>query len=295
MELAEVTLCINNGSWHVVPMTETTGFEAIIPIAPYGTLIEYYVNATDYGGTESVGSSENYVVGDDIDPVISITTPATDDVINGTVTIQTTTSDPAGGSGIAFVEFWRNSSTLLFNDTVAPYEHDWDSRTVANGSYLLMAIAMDFDGNTANDSVTVTTDIVFSAPEWTTTPIDQEINEGDTLSYQISATDPSGIGGYAVNDTTNFAIDSSGLITNVGTLAPGVYGLNVSVWDIYDNEVFQIITITVLPAATTPTSSTTTSPTSPTTLPVDPMLLIAVAGGALVLIVIVVLMRKRGG
>ncbi len=295
MELAEVTLCYNNGSWYVVEMTETAGFEATIPIAPYGTLVEYYVNATDYGGTETIGSLENYVVADDIDPAISITSPATDDVLNGTVTIQTTASDPAGGSGIAFVEFWRNVSTLLFNDTVAPYKYDWDSRTVVNGTYLLTATVMDYEGNSANDSVTVTTDNDLTAPDWTTVPSNQEITEGNVFSYQVGASDLSGIGGYAVNDTANFAIDSTGLITSLTTLAAGEYGLNVSVWDIYGNERYQILTITVLPVSTSPTTSTT--PTSPTTSPppLDTLQLIAIAGGGIfALIVIVVIMRRRG-
>jgi hypothetical protein len=276
-------------------MTETAGFEATIPIAPYGTLVEYYVNATDYGGTETIGSLENYVVADDIDPAISITSPATDDVLNGTVTIQTTASDPAGGSGIAFVEFWRNVSTLLFNDTVAPYKYDWDSRTVVNGTYLLTATVMDYEGNSANDSVTVTTDNDLTAPDWTTVPSNQEITEGNVFSYQVGASDLSGIGGYAVNDTANFAIDSTGLITSLTTLAAGEYGLNVSVWDIYGNERYQILTITVLPVSTSPTTSTT--PTSPTTSPppLDTLQLIAIAGGGIfALIVIVVIMRRRG-
>ena len=207
------------------------------------------------------------------------------------MTIQTTTSDPAGGSGIACVEFWRNSSTLLFNDTTAPYEFNWDSRTVANGAYLLTAKALDSEGNTANDSVTVTTDNDFSGPEWTTVPSDQEITEGEAISYQVIADDPSGIEGYAVNDTTNFAIDSSGLITNVTSLVAGEYGLNVSVWDIYGNEIYQVIRITVQPVTTTSTTSTTPEPTP---LPFDTMQLIAIAGGAAVLILIIILMRKRG-
>ena len=301
MELAEVTLCYNNGSWYVVEMTETTSFEAIIPIAPYGTLIEYYVNATDYGESETVSSLESYVVTDDINPIIAITFPAADDVVNGTVIIQATTSDPAGGSGIAFVEFWRNVSTLLFNDTVAPYEYDWDSRTVANGAYLLTAEATDNDGNTAYDSVAVTTDNDFTAPEWTTIPSNQEITEGNAFSYQVGASDLSGIGGYAVNDTDNFAIDSTGLITNLTALAADEYGLNVSVWDIHGNEKHQVISITVLPVSTTPTTTTTPTtnmtPTSSTTSPppIDTLQLIAIAGGGLfILVAIVVIMRRRG-
>lgn len=295
MELAEVNLHYNNGSWHVVEMTKTTGYEAIIPVAPYGTLVEYYVNATDYGGTATVSSLESYVVSDDVNPTITLTSPASDEVVNGTVLIQSSASDPIGGGGVAFVEFWRNESTLMFNDTVAPYEYSWDSRTVANGTYLITVKVVDFAGNSANDSVTISTDNDFTAPKWTIVPADQEIIEGEVFSYQIGASDISGIGGYAVNDTVNFVIDSSGLITNVTTLAAGDYFLNISVWDSLGNKVFQVIRITVSPASTTtPTTTTSSTPTTPSE-PVDRTMLL-VAGGALVAILFfgcLVKMRKR--
>lgn len=137
-----------------------------------------------------------------------------------------------------------------------------------------------------------------TGPEWSILPTDQEITEGEVLNYQIGASDVSGIGGYAVNDTANFAIDSTGLITNATILAAGDYFLNISVWDIYWNELFQVIRITVSPASiTTPTSTTTTTSPTPTTpsTPVDRTMLLIVGGGVVALLFIgcIVQMRKR--
>ena len=151
------------------------------------------------------------------------------------------------------------------------------------------------------------------APSWSVTPSNQEITVGASFSYQVTAVDTSDIGGYAVNNTVDFAISSTGLITNMTSLVVGSYGLNVSVWDVPGNTAFREITITVLAETTTTTTTTTTDTTSettsttdttnttttsgtgdPTGIPLDPMMLtIAAVGAAFVVIVVLVLVKKR--
>ncbi|MFW9830378.1 MAG: DUF6209 family protein, partial [Candidatus Thorarchaeota archaeon] len=77
--LANVVLVyrIDGGSWIFVAMTPTTGnrFEYTLLSQPFGTLIEYYVNATDnvdnWQVEDNSGSYYSYTVIDSIDPVIS--------------------------------------------------------------------------------------------------------------------------------------------------------------------------------------------------------------------------------
>jgi hypothetical protein len=138
----------------------------------------------------------------------------------------------------------------------------------------------------------------------------REIPEGELFSYRVPASDASDIGGYAVNDTVNFAIDSTGLITNATPLIAGLYGLNVSVWDVHDNSAFHEITIAILEVTTTTTTTTTTTDipsnttsitdltntTTPTTpgISFDPMMLaITAIGAAFVVIVVIVLIKRR--
>jgi len=89
-------------------------------------------------------------------------------------------------------------------------------------------------------------------PTWDPTPIDQSILEGENLSYDISATDNEAIDQYWVNDTDDFAIDSTGLLTNQTNLVAGDYILMVFVNDTNGNEINETIMITVVPDTTLP-------------------------------------------
>ena len=128
---------------------------------------------------------------------------------------------------------------------------------------------------------------------------------GEALSVQFIASDLSGIDEYYLNDTTNFAIDSTGLITNATALTAGDYGLNVSVADIYGNTISVSIRIQVLAdTSTTTTTTTTTSDTSTTsdtatdTEPVIPppddnIMLYIIIGGIFTIIIIVAIVFSR--
>jgi parallel beta-helix repeat protein len=178
------------------------------------------------------------------------------------------------------------------NDSLL-YLEEWDGNHIATnldgllaaGLNDIMVIAYHISGHSTNKTaIAEVTDL--TAPEWTMTPIDQEIIEGDSFSYQLSAEDPSGIAGFALNDTTNFRIDSSGLITNVVDLTVGNYNLNVTVWDPFENTRYVLLTVSVLPAPTT---------TPPPPPPVDGtvMLLLAAGAGAIVLLVVVMIFLKK--
>ena len=118
-----------------------------------------------------------------------------------------------------------------------------------------------------------------TAPTWVNAASDQEITVGDTLSVQFSATDPSGIASYSVNDTVNFAIDSMGLLISITQLAVGEYGLRIEVEDNYGNVLVAEITITVLPA--------------PGPDPIRLLIAIGAGGGIVAIVIVVVLVKKR--
>ena len=82
-------------------------------------------------------------------------------------------------------------------------------------------------------------------PSWQPEPTDQIIELGDHLSYQVSATDSSGIDHYWVSDAENFAVDSNGVITTTTLLEVGVYELEIQAYDPYDNYCSATIHVTV--------------------------------------------------
>ncbi len=88
--------------------------------------------------------------GDTTPPTASITSPAADTTVTGTVTIQATASDDVGVTRVAFYA----GGTFLGADTTEPYSFAWDTTAGGNGTRALMARAFDAGGN-LGDSATV--------------------------------------------------------------------------------------------------------------------------------------------
>jgi hypothetical protein len=86
------------------------------------------------------------------------------------------------------------------------------------------------------------------SPTWVIEPVNQTIEVGVALSYDIEATDDSGIANYTINDTSNFSIDNNGLITNNSVLIENqTYLVNISATDEVGNVLWKVISITVIP------------------------------------------------
>jgi subtilisin family serine protease len=99
--------------------------------------------------------------------------------------------------------------------------------------------------NTIDDySILFTPDNAF--PQWLNPPQDQQIEFGNSFSYDVGAYDMVVITHYSIDDTTNFEIDSSGLIKNVNSLSVNTYPLEVKAYDNYDNYVEAEININVV-------------------------------------------------
>jgi hypothetical protein len=73
----KVAYRLNGGSWIFLPMTNTTlnHYQTTIPVQSFGTLVEYYINATDTAGNwildDNSGSFYSYTVSDFTGPIIS--------------------------------------------------------------------------------------------------------------------------------------------------------------------------------------------------------------------------------
>lgn len=165
------------------------------------------------------------------------------------------------------------------------------------GVYSVSVHVNDTMGNVLTGYFTLTV-LDTTAPDWVTVPSDQVLEYDEALAYLLQATDLSGIGNWWINDTMNFAIDDS-LITNITTLQPGHYGINVSVSDIYDNTRSFTFRVRVNPSTTTTTTTTstttttTTTTTTGTTLPDYTMLIVFGGISVAILAIVIVLMRFR--
>ncbi len=83
-----------------------------------------------------------------------------------------------------------------------------------------------------------------NAPEWDQIPEDQLIQEGDSFFYDVNASDTSGVA-YSIDDTVNFNITSEGIITNSLNLSAGVYPLEISAYNSFNNSITATINIRV--------------------------------------------------
>ncbi|MGY5872149.1 MAG: NosD domain-containing protein [Candidatus Thorarchaeota archaeon] len=157
--------------------------------------------------------------------------------------------------------------------------------------------------------ITVVLDAM-NPPGWWTIPTNQVLVYGEEFDYQVTAIDPSGIDHWELNDTIHFAIGASyfeggstARITTQYILEPSSYGLNLTVYDIYDNKLSATFTVVVEPrevtaTTTTTITTTTTNTTTTSTTPggIDPVLTLVLGtgiGGAAVVVIVIVFLRRK--
>jgi chitodextrinase len=119
-------------------------------LAP-STTYSYTVAAYDTAGNASAQSAaaSATTLANTTPPTVSITAPAANSILSGTVTVSATATDNAG---IASVQFQLDGSSLGTALTTAPYSINWNTTTASNGSHTLTAIAQDMSGNIATST-----------------------------------------------------------------------------------------------------------------------------------------------
>lgn len=117
------------------------------------------------GGGAGNDDPANPLPGSGVDttaPTVTVTSPANDSTISGTVVISATVSDPSTpgetASGVAGVQFKVDDVNFGPEDTASPYSVPWDTNAMANGGHTVAAVVRDHAGNKATATVTVTVD-----------------------------------------------------------------------------------------------------------------------------------------
>ena len=130
----------------------------------------YTLTAKAYDAAGNIGQSSTVsvtVVNDTIPPTISVTAPANNATVSGTVRIAASASDNVG---VSRVEFYENG-VLLSATNVAPYSYSWNTTLVPNGSYSLIAKAYDAAGKVGQSS-NVNVNVLNNVPPNTSIPGD---------------------------------------------------------------------------------------------------------------------------
>jgi hypothetical protein len=164
--------------------------------------------ARDVAGNVATSAAVVVTVSNDTTPPsVSITAPAPNATVSGTIPITASASDNVGVAG---VQFKLDGANLGAATTVAPYSISWNTTAVANGSHTLTAVARDAAGNvTTSAAVAVTV----SNPPIDTTPPVLSVIASSSIGASIAT----------ITWTTNEASDSQvdyGTTTAYGTTTP---------------------------------------------------------------------------
>jgi chitinase len=131
----------------------------------------YVLKAKAYDAAGNIGQSSDVTVlvgNDNTPPSISLTAPASNTTVSGTVAV---TANAGDNVGVSSVEFYVNGAFISAGN-VPPYSYSWNTKAAANGAYTLSARAYDAAGNigqASNISVTVNNPVPDANPVTVTT------------------------------------------------------------------------------------------------------------------------------
>ena len=176
----------------------------------------YYfaVTTLDSSGNESAYS--NIVTVAEY-PTVSVTAPANNSSVSGTVSVTASASDSIG---VSKVEFYVNG-TLQSTDVSTPYLYSWNTASLAAGSYTLMAMAYNAAGNavqSANVSVNVAKDT--TAPKVSVTAPANNATVSGTTTITASASDNVGV--------TKVEFYENGILLTATNVSPYSYNWNTA-------------------------------------------------------------------
>jgi len=151
---------------------------------PVSSKNHYYVNAM-YGGKES-GLCE--LVVDLQSPRVIIVSPTNGATVTGLVTV---TAEAQDNVGVSKVEFYVDG-TKVGEDTVKPYQYDWDTELTNDSTHTIQAKAYDMIGNSGQSNI-VEVIVVNNIPQITiVSPTNGETLHG-TVNILAEVQDKEGI------------------------------------------------------------------------------------------------------
>ncbi|MHA1909069.1 MAG: Ig-like domain-containing protein, partial [Candidatus Thorarchaeota archaeon] len=192
--LVELNYQVDGGGYTTLMMAGPGPvYTATIPQLAYGTLVEYFINATDWTGQSTVDANPSYTftVDDDVAPSVSLSGVNDGDIVSGGILLSATAADSV--SGIDYVEF-RVDGVFAGQDDVAPYLYTLDTFLLWNGSHDISAVAFDNEGNFAADVVSVDVQNDEAAPMLTNVILNPlEPSYDRTTTIYVGVTDASAI------------------------------------------------------------------------------------------------------
>src|SRR5207249_512539 len=148
----ESGLSTGYGSASVLDASRVTAHTVTLNGLTAGTLYHYRVKSKDAAGNLAVSPDAVFTTApppDTTPPAVSITAPAANSSVSGTITVSATAADNVSVVG---VQFKLDNANLGAETTIPLYTFTWNTTTVANGTHTLTAVARDAAGNAATSA-----------------------------------------------------------------------------------------------------------------------------------------------
>ncbi|HSX52920.1 MAG TPA: Ig-like domain-containing protein [Patescibacteria group bacterium] len=215
---------------------------------------------------QPTGTGENCA--DSTAPTVNVTAPTAGQTVSGSsVPITASATDNSGGSGIAKVVFLVDGN-VVNSSTTSPYQINWDSKTVPDGTHAIQAVATDVAGNsTTSASVSITVKNADTTPPSAPANLTSTKNVYNEVDLSWSAsTDNVGVTGYRVlrNNVVIATVSATSATTYNDTLvsANTAYSYSIVAIDAANNSSQPSNTLNL----TTPQAPDTQPPTAPVNL-----------------------------
>ena len=140
----------NYGSTSPMDSTMVMSHQETLGSLKPGTLYHYRAHSTDAANGAAVSSDQIFTTAADTTaPTVSITSPAANATLSGTVNLSATASDNVAVASVQFKVDNANSGAAI---TVAPYGIALSTTTLSDGNHILTAVATDTSGNAATSA-----------------------------------------------------------------------------------------------------------------------------------------------
>jgi len=227
----------------------------------------FVVTAYNTSDMES-GYSNLVIIPEALAPTVSLTSPANNSNLSGTVNLVAEASDNVG---VTRVEYYVNN-VLLATEATGPFVYTWDTTAVSPGAYTLNVRAYDAAGNvgqSGNINVTVMNDITPPAVAISSPTVDSTVS--GTVTVTASATDNVGVNKveFYENGVLRAAVNAAPYSYSWNTLAVtnGSYSLSARAYDNTGNSAQSTdVSVTVNNADSTMPTVAISSPSTSATV-----------------------------
>lgn len=200
----------------------TFAFNFTVPDKAVSATVFHLLRTKGYLITDGFSLTQGTTTPDTTAPAVSVTAPAANANVSGSIDLTANASDNVGVAG---VRFFVDGNVVGSEDTAAPYQVSLDTKTLTNGTHLVTAVARDAAGNSATSTaVSITVNNLApdtTAPTVSLTAPAADANLVGTVSLTADAADNVGVVGV------KFLVDGN-LVGSEDTSAPYAVSLDTT-------------------------------------------------------------------